>query len=441
MVSSNYLSTDARRYPSRVMAPYSPPYPDRRDSYATHEARNTTMSERDTVDESPAQRKRIAVACGRCRKRKIRCSGDNGSGQPCTNCKNAGHEPCQFLRVASQEAPMKGDGLPYGVDLARHYQSRPSAMTSLLPTIHPYMDGVTSQADMAYRPGPTSYPYNGGKGQYYSGQGFPPNSYPEESCSEYPVYPPYQAVQDPSYMMGAYRSMAPGLSTVKAGGHLYVETDPGYGFSSGPGPAVAHRPTPSGDSSSYSFPSVDDGSGSLSGGSSSNDRMTPPNSMSRRALPGHQQQQQQQQHQQHLGRNDSLSPSYSKHAHSSTADVSPASPPASPPAGFGSFESAAVPGYPMGSSMRSHSDMYTTSPDGLPGSPHRVGPELTYRYTDTTRPVGSESVNAGYMSQGGPHHHHHHGHSHGHGHHGGYMVGHADGLEAERKPARPALRA
>lgn len=62
MVSSNYLATDARRYPSRVMAPYSPPYPDRRDSYATHEVRNTTMSERDTVDESPAQRKRIAVA-------------------------------------------------------------------------------------------------------------------------------------------------------------------------------------------------------------------------------------------------------------------------------------------------------------------------------------------------------------------------------------------
>lgn len=37
--------------------------------------------------------------CGRCRKRKIRCSGDAGTGQPCTNCKNSGNEQCQFLRV------------------------------------------------------------------------------------------------------------------------------------------------------------------------------------------------------------------------------------------------------------------------------------------------------------------------------------------------------
>jgi hypothetical protein len=38
--------------------------------------------------------------CGRCRKRKIRCSGDLGTGMPCTNCKSAGHEHCQFLRVS-----------------------------------------------------------------------------------------------------------------------------------------------------------------------------------------------------------------------------------------------------------------------------------------------------------------------------------------------------
>ncbi|KLU89897.1 hypothetical protein MAPG_08866 [Magnaporthiopsis poae ATCC 64411] len=51
-------------------------------------------------DDMPA-RKRIAVACGRCRKRKIRCSGDPGGGMPCTNCKTANADGCQFLRVSS----------------------------------------------------------------------------------------------------------------------------------------------------------------------------------------------------------------------------------------------------------------------------------------------------------------------------------------------------
>lgn len=42
--------------------------------------------------------------CSRCRKRKIKCSGDpgaNSNGQGCQNCKSAGIDPgqCQFLRV------------------------------------------------------------------------------------------------------------------------------------------------------------------------------------------------------------------------------------------------------------------------------------------------------------------------------------------------------
>lgn len=70
------------------------------------------------LEESAPPRKRIAVAvsstvaissskpadqaskCQRCRKRKIRCSGDPGNGQPCSNCKNAGTEPCLFLRAS-----------------------------------------------------------------------------------------------------------------------------------------------------------------------------------------------------------------------------------------------------------------------------------------------------------------------------------------------------
>lgn len=38
--------------------------------------------------------------CNRCRKRKIKCSGDIGDGQGCSNCRSSGHPNCQFLRVS-----------------------------------------------------------------------------------------------------------------------------------------------------------------------------------------------------------------------------------------------------------------------------------------------------------------------------------------------------
>lgn len=42
------------------------------------------------------------LQCGRCRKRKIRCSGDVGDGMGCTNCRSAGLAPnqCLFHRVS-----------------------------------------------------------------------------------------------------------------------------------------------------------------------------------------------------------------------------------------------------------------------------------------------------------------------------------------------------
>ena len=47
------------------------------------------------------------LQCARCRKRKIRCSGDTGDGQQCNNCKQAGLEQgqCLFLRVRRFSSP------------------------------------------------------------------------------------------------------------------------------------------------------------------------------------------------------------------------------------------------------------------------------------------------------------------------------------------------
>ncbi|KAJ4991014.1 transcriptional regulatory protein C2H10.01 [Stagonosporopsis vannaccii] len=55
--------------------------------------------------EQGGSRRRIAVACARCRKRKIRCTGDGGDGEGCQNCKMAGVDAsqCIFHRVGSDQ--------------------------------------------------------------------------------------------------------------------------------------------------------------------------------------------------------------------------------------------------------------------------------------------------------------------------------------------------
>jgi hypothetical protein len=63
MVSQNYMtSSDPRRFTNRIMSPYPPPYQDRRLPCSPHEMRGGSVGDRDSADDSPAQRKRIAVA-------------------------------------------------------------------------------------------------------------------------------------------------------------------------------------------------------------------------------------------------------------------------------------------------------------------------------------------------------------------------------------------
>ncbi|EZF33792.1 hypothetical protein H109_01602 [Trichophyton interdigitale MR816] len=55
----------------------------------------------------PNQRRRTQVACARCRRRKIKCSGDLGNGEACSNCKSSGTTGCLFLRVNSSPLQTK----------------------------------------------------------------------------------------------------------------------------------------------------------------------------------------------------------------------------------------------------------------------------------------------------------------------------------------------
>ncbi|KAG9241200.1 hypothetical protein BJ878DRAFT_521900 [Calycina marina] len=77
--------------------------------YLGHRSHSHDRSIPEPESNSNSVRRRIPVACGRCRKRKIRCSGDPGNGGFCTNCKTSGNDRCEFLRVSSREAPLKDD--------------------------------------------------------------------------------------------------------------------------------------------------------------------------------------------------------------------------------------------------------------------------------------------------------------------------------------------
>ncbi|KAF4542413.1 Glycoside hydrolase family 10 [Lasiodiplodia theobromae] len=72
-------------------------------SCPTRQTRNVPAADSDPESSNGQPRRRIAVACARCRKRKIRCSGDPGNGSGCQNCRAAGADisACQFHRVGS----------------------------------------------------------------------------------------------------------------------------------------------------------------------------------------------------------------------------------------------------------------------------------------------------------------------------------------------------
>ncbi|KAJ0327537.1 hypothetical protein COL5a_005919 [Colletotrichum fioriniae] len=141
MVNPAYYP-DGRRY-SRVDPTYV--YPERQQRHHSHssEARTSNMAERETDTDTPP-RKRIAVACGRCRKRKIRCSGDTGNGLPCQNCKAAGNES-SYAHTA-MASPLNSspphhytsdihDGLPrYSSTSASYYGGKYYASPATMPS-------------------------------------------------------------------------------------------------------------------------------------------------------------------------------------------------------------------------------------------------------------------------------------------------------------------
>ncbi|KLO80824.1 hypothetical protein CEK26_012828 [Fusarium fujikuroi] len=410
MVSPNCYSTDPRRFGPSRMNIFS--YPERRGAaYPIHpDTRTTIMSERD--DDVTPQRKRIAVACGRCRKRKIRCSGDAGNGESCTNCKNAGHEPCQFLRVASHEASIvKSEGFTYSLEASRQYQARGSSAISSLPSTAPaYADGVSSYTSdpFVYR-APTTYGYGA---KPYCPLATWGHGYADDQSYYNSMYQaPYSSVHDSEYAIShRIASGTPGKSA------LCVDMEPNYAYS-GPNSATSlvHRPAPvTTDSANLSYQTMmPDSTKSLgyqnlptdskslgfqnmAASVNMGDRLLPA-PVARTALPNS------------MGssyKNDSGSSIYgsssSKSSQASTSDTSPVSSTSEAPSSYTSYESSSMsstsgclPSYPTNLASqygRQSNDYYsyTNSSDAPvlgPADSMRQGPEMTYRYIDTTNSV------------------------------------------------------
>ncbi|KAG6042886.1 hypothetical protein E4U17_001180 [Claviceps sp. LM77 group G4] len=178
------------------------------------------MSDPEKTEEPSVPRKRIAVACGRCRQRKIRCSGDNGTGAACTNCKTAGTERCQFLRVSSLVVlGGRPENISYDLPLSQSTANRHPALSPTVSSLPlPYASammanmGHSSEADRHEMPyGCVQRPYDQAQGW---NQGF---------GGDHGIYSPSSSMMNEQLsMMGSYRS---GLPTAARRDVLYVNAD------------------------------------------------------------------------------------------------------------------------------------------------------------------------------------------------------------------------
>ncbi|KAL5321619.1 hypothetical protein ACEPPN_009579 [Leptodophora sp. 'Broadleaf-Isolate-01'] len=189
-------------------------YPGARSHHPSpHEPR--TVGQSPESDSNSRTRSRIPVACGRCRKRKIRCSGDNGG--PCTNCKNAGNDLCQFLRVSSEPAQMKNECPTYDFDSSGGAASRLNCRTGTMPF-----------GSHSFAPQPAPLPLDG-----YQYRNNPMSNYPYSTVKSYYPMPSYADFGDDS---GDYSLQSGLMGSDHLGlGSNYITNSSGRVWTPGPG--------------------------------------------------------------------------------------------------------------------------------------------------------------------------------------------------------------
>jgi hypothetical protein len=180
-----------------------------------------SLGREDNILETGQSRRRIGIACARCRKRKIRCSGDPGNGTGCTNCRSAGVEPsaCVFHRVGSDHVSTVLDSINLANSLAG------------IATPHTIMPAYNTGGPMFPRAGHHTYPQLDTKSVYpptwtvpYSEDTSPVEAY---NLDQPGAYLPNQGTMPPPNTYGSnYRWGQAGGKTYPNGTATYLGHEP-----------------------------------------------------------------------------------------------------------------------------------------------------------------------------------------------------------------------
>ncbi|OBT86059.1 hypothetical protein VE02_05692 [Pseudogymnoascus sp. 03VT05] len=229
-------------------------------------AHETHPNDQDQEDgQKPQLRRRIPVACGRCRKRKIKCTGPQGD-DGCHNCKLAGtNDHCQFNRVQSEELPFVKDSFNYDSSAALRTLHRSRGLPCYTPAYGTPSMGNTLGSQQSYRQLPLSEYQYPTKAAYYT----PPYgiNYTDDGV-DYNIMPHtfQQLSQDQIGLQCAPNpparpwTPAPGLKA--AGNAACYDPDPSCAYTSAPpllynhAASYASRSSISTESSNFSFHSM-----------------------------------------------------------------------------------------------------------------------------------------------------------------------------------------
>ncbi|KAF2713614.1 hypothetical protein K504DRAFT_424390 [Pleomassaria siparia CBS 279.74] len=171
--------------------------------------------------ENAQSRRRIAVACARCRKRKIRCSGDPGNNSGCQNCKLAGVDMshCQFHRVGSDDATQIIANRNIASNMA--FMTNPNEMMPIYNAVSsPFYNRSVSA---------NQYPQLDTKAVFP--QAWTTISYSEDTSpvEAYTLDPPTTYMSSQNTMVNAYgdnyRWNQPVRKSSQAGPHAYMDQD------------------------------------------------------------------------------------------------------------------------------------------------------------------------------------------------------------------------
>ncbi|KAM0153792.1 hypothetical protein ACHAPC_007318 [Botrytis cinerea] len=174
-------------------------------------------------------RRRIQVACQRCRKRKIRCSGED-NGRPCYHCKQSSSEPCEFLRVTAMRLEQAKD-LPadcFDDSLRPMYRIPANAPynNNYYQTLQTLNLGPDS---MNYRP--TSYSNYGFQGPKFLNPSF--DSFSEEPAEfNLSSSTPYQVAVQDSVSVSNYPVQSNGRTRVNPPAPMYMESEAAANYNS-----------------------------------------------------------------------------------------------------------------------------------------------------------------------------------------------------------------